>query len=359
MRRRPASRHIKHMPTRHNARRITGCLLLTAVVSAAHLLLPWAWPAKNQLLQLNKKSELERPPTVNTRQITLAATPTPRAAQATPSSEPAKPRVSAARKPERLDEPPPTLQAAAPPPPESPAPQQSASDELDGLGSLAYAIAGRFAGQQVGGSAKFEWKIGKSAYAITLNATGSRHYSVMFAWELSSQGTVGMDGMRPGSYEETLMLAGEPTKRQTIAFTDSVAGADTAASGTSSQLAAELDPLNALLKLANDLHALKQTPGEAASAGAGFSIAVRLNDRVLNLDFERQADETVESPFGPLHAEKFVTKYTRLIHDEPVITLWLAPELRHAPVRVRVEQQGAVAINFELSSEPMAFPAWW
>lgn len=212
-------------------------------------------------------------------------------------------------------------------------------------------MTGRFGGQLLGGSARFEWKVVHSAYTLTLNVTGSHRFNALFALQLATHGQVTAAGPRPDRYEETLSVLGQQDARRELSFN---APPPSSASGvTTPAPAGGADPLTALLQLARELEAAASFPESAIQPAL---ITVNLAEGSFTLSFERQGDEVIESPFGPLPVIKLVSREARIVPDGTVVTLWLAPQLRYAPARVHVASQGVSSITLDLSSEPTALP---
>ncbi|MBX3621861.1 MAG: DUF3108 domain-containing protein [Rhizobacter sp.] len=235
--------------------------------------------------------------------------------------------------------------------PTNSSPEDGEPDATPADGSLLYSISGRFAGQQLGGSAKLEWKIGDSSYTLVLHATGSHRHAALFSWRLQAQGAIDAQGPHPHTYEQETRLAGQGAIRKAMKLADDEPGSQVDPNET----AREFDPLSAVLQLTNILRTRVTT---SLAEPIRPTVSVRLADSsVQPLMFDRQDDETVETPFGPLLAEKYVTRNRQLVDDAPVVTVWMAPELRYTPVRVRIEHQDLAALNFDLASEPTRFPA--
>jgi len=340
------------MPIRWRAGRAIGVLLLTISVTAAHLVLPLLLPGRPWVLA---RPTAARAPALETRQ--LPALPAPVAEAVTPSTSPQQPdpappppQPKTARAPvtERPASAPSAAASAAPG--TTPALTASATEPTEvarSEGALLYAVSGRLGGQPLGGSARLEWKLGSARYTLSLQATGTHRYSVVFAWNLKTEGRIAAEGLVPQRYEEDTQFSGASTSHRVL---------QSDAREPDRPQAEGLDPLSALLRLAADVQA--PAVATAASEPRRTAISVRLPDRPVTLDFEGQGEETLESPFGPLRTEKYVTRHAAPIHDDPIVTVWMAPELQHTPVRIRLERQDLATVVFDLASEPQKLPAW-
>jgi hypothetical protein len=222
-------------------------------------------------------------------------------------------------------------------------------DNQEGQGAVLYSVSGQFGGRSVGGNATLQWKIDPKAYLASLQVTGSHQFSTLFAWQLKVQGKVDGSRVRPPLYDEDLLIAGEHRQSHSIQFEEVLR--DTPG---------HMDPLSALLRLSSDLHArnAEALPDAVPRKPEGYPVVVRLGQRSVHLRFLQQGEEELSTPFGPLRTEKYVTEYPNAFHDGPQITLWLAPAFRRALVRIVLEQPEVAALSFDLSSEPVAFPAW-
>lgn len=344
------------MPHRWRAGRVPGVLLLTSVITILHLALPGMLPSRYWDLD-RKPGKAGAVSALETRVILPPAPPSARTTTSpadTGRTETPAPRVIARADRVTQDDPAHTSPAAALS--EGTASDVTTSAEkthanaADADGSLLYSISGRFAGQQAGGSARLEWKLSDSSYALALQVTGSHRYAALFSWRLKTQGQIAVTGMQPHRYEQETQLADQPSVRETLQL--ATPGSDTRTEDISSPQ--DLDPLSALFQLATDIRAHAGTP---TSGPIRTAVRVRLADGLVQLTFEQHEDETVETPFGPLRTEKYVTQ-SQPAEDTPVITVWMAPELHYTPVRVRIDRQDFAALVFELASEPLHLPAW-
>ena len=324
------------------AGRSVAVALLVVAVSLGHVSLPWLLQYSSRQIQF--ASSL--PPEAVT-VVTLKSVPdTSPAAPPVVTAKPDTPRPPATRSTPapRVSTPqaaPASAAAAAPATAASAAPL----DDTGGEAALLYALSGQFGGHAVGGSATLQWKLEPSGYLLSLQVTGSRQFKTVFAWELRTRGRSSSGSMHPDVYEEELRTAGEGQQSVTVPFSDS----PTHDPGAGPRL----DPLSALLKLCNDLHLRHQE-----EASQPYPVVVRLGSRSLHLSFAREGEEELPTSWGNLRTEKYVTKYPNEFYIGPRVTLWLAQGFRHAPVRVRVEEQDLARLDFDLLSEPVAFPAW-
>lgn len=338
-----ASRHLSHMPQQQRARRVLALLALTLAVSIAHLLASWGVPSPGKMPEFKPSPGT---PTLITRQVSAPSRVAPVPEPAAPSARPPAPPTARQETATASGSPTasPTLPAGLPPDPGT----KDRSDE----GALHYTVTGRFGGQLLGGSAKLEWKVVQSAYALSLTVTGSHRFSTLFAWQHAARGRITAEGPRPDDYEETLSLLGQNDARREVSFS---APQPALGFGATTQTpTAGADPLTALLQLAMGLETAAATPAEGAAQPA--LVTVNLAEGSFTLSFEREGDEVVESPFGPLPVIKLVSREAGIGPGGTVISLWLAPELRYAPVRVQVDSQGVTFVTLDLASEPTALP---
>lgn len=322
--------------------RSVALALLVVAVSLGHVSLPWLMQYSHRQIEfassvppeavtlVTLKTAPETSPPAPPVVAAKPDTPRPPAARSTPAPQVSTPQAA------------PASAAAA-----EPAPAASATplDDSEGEAALLYAVSGQFGGHSVGGSATLQWKIEPSGYLLSLQVTGSRQFKTVFAWDLRTRGGSSSGGMHPDVYEEEQRTTGEGHLLLAVPFSDEPAQDP----GTGPRL----DPLSALLKLCNDLHL---RPQEEASQP--YPVVVRLGGRSLHLSFVREGEEELPTSWGNLRTEKYVTQYPNEFYIGPRVTLWLAQGFRHAPVRVRVEEQDLAKLDFDLLSEPVAFPSW-
>jgi hypothetical protein len=324
---------------------------LVVAVAAAHLSLPWAWGLSRGRVELTDHAPAETR-ALHTRRI--AAETLPPRSQSSVAAEPSnRPALS----PPLLD----TRTAPAPERAENPAetrveeaPAVEAATALEseqGTGPVLYTVSGQFSGRTVSGNATLQWKIDPDAYLISLQVTASHQFTTTFAWQLKTIGTVDRGVMKPALYDEARLLAGEGRQSHLVEFEREPT--PDPANGP------RMDPLSAMLRLSSDLHTRSsELPSSFDRISEAYPIVVRVGNRSLHFNFRRAGAEELSTPFGMAHTEKFVTEYPNPFHDHPQISLWLAPAFRHAPVRVQIEQPEVAVLSFDLSTEPVSFPAW-
>jgi hypothetical protein len=68
--------------------------------------------------------------------------------------------------------------------------------------------------------------------------------------------------------------------------------------------------------------------------------------------------QTLKTPFGPIAAFHLKPRPRPTRRNELSVELWIAPELRYLPVRIRVEQDAGTFVDLMISGKPeMAAPA--
>lgn len=334
-----------------DVRRAVAWVALVVTVAAGHLSLPWLLEFSLRRVTLVNPGPAETI-ALQTRRVvpepaTLPPSPPPPAKAQNGEPPPLPPVSRTPVSPGRTED------ASRPPAEEAlPAPSVAPLDDTSGDSAVLYTVSGQFGGRTVAGNATLQWKIDPNAYVISLQVTASHQFTSVFAWQLKTQGTADRDGMRPETYDEGRVVSGEGQQSRSVQFESEPTPDSTAGP--------RVDPLSGLLKLSSDLHL---RDGGDATQGTGpsphsYSIVVRIGDRSLHLNFRQQGEEELSTPFGPLRTEKFVTEYPNPFHDNPQVTLWLAPAFRHAPARVRLEQPEVAVLSFDLASEPVAFPDW-
>lgn len=335
-------------PIRLRAGRLAALSLLIAVVSLGHVSVPWVLETRLQHLEFQGNARQAAP--LVTREITHEppppAPPHPAPREAPPKAHTTPPITGR----------PPQHQTATPDAGSTQTPavgaQPPTPDDGQVEGALLYTISGHFGGHPVGGSARLQLRVGPSAYLASLDVTGSQRFSTLFVWQLKTRGIVEGHSLRPDAYDETLQFTGEARSSRSVAFAPEPGAEDALRPDTTPRL----DPLSAVLRMSSDLHS---RPAPAASSpSSGYPIVVRLGHRSLHLNFEREGDELLSTPYGPVQTEKYVTKNPNAFYEGPAISLWLAPGYRHALVRIEIRQEDLTALRFELQTEPTDFPAW-
>lgn len=338
-----------------------GLLSLTAAVLLAHGLVvssvadTWSTPSPTTAAPVISQVRLVQPPPPPPAPAapspprptpTASATATPPAATRktpprTTQPEPAAAEVAPpASVPEPITEPI-TEPVSASPPPEAPAVTTQDSDAdrptvaLPPDVDLVYQVQGQARGLAYRASGELRWRRTGDAYELSMQLSafliGSRSQS--------SVGSVDATGLLPDRFSDRTRserAAHFDRAGQRIRFSNNAPDAEL--------LPGAQDRLSVFMQLAGLLGSGTVTDGDIVElpvAGVGASELWRFSVGQL---------EALELPAGPLQARRLVREPAE--PRDSRVEVWLAPELGHLPVRLRITQSQGDVADQQLSRRP-------
>ena len=100
------------------------------------------------------------------------------------------------------------------------------------------------------------------------------------------------------------------------------------------------------------------TQPERLRVGGAVAFPLALPRTMDTWVYEVVEAQTLKTPFGPLAAFHLKPRPRPTRRNELTVELWIAPELRYLPVRIRIEQDAATFVDLMISGKPeMAAPA--
>lgn len=361
------------------SRRLAAGLLVLAV-ALVHL-----WIAgRIAEARLGDGAADSRPQRLNAAFVRVLA---PAAPPAQPPAAPARPRrrapvaakpaepVASAPEPAPAPEPPPEIVAPAPAPEPPPlvaeAPEPAASEpalasaaasaaasapsapafEWPPSTRLSYTLTGWFRGP-VDGKAQVQWLRDGDRYQVHLDVTIGADFAPLVTRQMSSDGTLGPDGLVPRRYDERTDVVFRGPRSATLAF-----------DGTEVQLA--------------NGRRVPQPPGvqDAVSQfvqltwrftldpsllrdGRVIDVPLALPRRVETWTYDVRASEILATPAGPVEAVRVQPRREPRPGGDLVAEMWFAPSLQYLPVRIVIRQDAETFIDLLVSRLPeQAAPA--
>ena len=310
------------------------------------------------------------------------AAPPPRPAPRARPPRPAASRPEAMPEPapaEAASEPPPTLAAAEPEPvpPETvasasesaasaPEPAASAPAEpaaivaappgpaASGAGEafewpastrLTYALTGNYRGEVLG-DAQVEWVRAGARYQVHLDITIGAHFAPLITRRMSSDGELSPDGLSPQTYDEDTKVMFRERRRLTMRFErDTLVMPDgrrrlrpPGVQDTASQFV--------------QMSFLFSTRPEMLREGGTVEVPLALPRNVDRWVYDVVGEEALATPFGELQTVHLRPRRSSRPGGDLVAEIWFAPQLRHLPVRIRIEQDPQTYIDLRIARKP-------
>lgn len=210
---------------------------------------------------------------------------------------------------------------------------------------LTFALEGWYRGK-VEGSAQVEWVREGDHYQVHLDAIIGLPIAPLFIRRMTSDGTLGPDGLVPRRYdEETRRAFGEPRRVVLRLFPDAVWLADgqrrDAPPGVQDS-ASQFVQLTWLFR----------TQPQRLAVGQTIELPLALPRSLDSWTYEVVGTETLYPPFGPVETFHLVPRHLPR-PGELSAEMWFAPTLDYLPVRIRIRQDAESWIDMTIKRAPL------
>jgi len=267
-----------------------------------------------------------------------AAEPAPALAASAPASEPAVARADAADNAASAA----ALAAAS----AASAATNVATFEWPGATRVSYVLTGNYRGE-VSGSAQVEWIRVNERYQVNLDLIIGPDFAPIIQRRMTSEGKLTPSGLVPERYDEDTQMVMRERRRMSVVFEDD---AVVLANGERRErLAGVQDTASQFVQLTY----MFSTQPELLRVGNIVAFPLALPRTMDNYAYEVVDDQRVITPFGALAAFHLKPRpRTPKRPNQLSAELWIAPELRYLPVRIRIEQDAANYVDLIISRKP-------
>jgi hypothetical protein len=266
--------------------------------------------------------------------------PEPALAASAPASEPA---VASADAVDGAASAAPTPLAAAS---ASSTPTAAATFEWPGATRVSYLLTGYYRGD-VNGTAQVEWIRVDDRYQVNLDLVVGPEFAPIITRRMTSEGKLTPRGLVPERYDEDTQMVMRERRRMTVVFeSDAVVLAN---GERRERLAGVQDTASQFVQLTY----MFSTQPELLRVGNIIAFPLALPRTMDNYAYEVVDDQRVITPFGSVAA--FHLKPRPRLPKRPnqlTAEVWIAPELRYLPVRIRIEQDAANYLDCIISRKP-------
>jgi len=269
-----------------------------------------------------------------------AVEPAPTLAASAPASEPAVAVADAADNAASAAAA--TLAAASP----ASTPTNVATFEWPGATRVSYVLTGNYRGE-VSGSAQVEWIRVNERYQVNLDLIIGPDFAPIIQRRMTSEGKLTPSGLVPERYDEDTQMVMRERRRMSVVFEDD---AVVLANGERRErLAGVQDTASQFVQLTY----MFSTQPELLRVGNIVAFPLALPRTMDNYAYEVVDDQRVITPFGALAAFHLKPRpRTPKRPNQLSAELWIAPELRYLPVRIRIEQDAANYVDLIISRKP-------
>lgn len=355
---------------------VHGCVTQRVAERMADLGADAAMPARVEVAYVREMALSTPPPTAAPAAPPAAALPPPRARAPKPPKpasapearrEAPRPVMAAASAPEPAPvieppiEPPMATALPAPAEPSEPAapsastvaaavPSAAASDaappfEWPASTRMTYLLTGNYRGE-VSGSAQVEWVRVGSRYQVHVDFVVGPSFAPLITQRSTSDGEITAEGLSPHRYDQDIRLLTKTRPRQTIVFE---AGNVVLANGDVRPAVPGLqDTASQFVQLTY----VFSTRPELLRIGGQIDIPLALPKKVAIWTYDVIAEETLQTPFGPLAGIHLKPRTNDQKAGTLSVEMWMAPQLRYLPVRIRFEQDAQTYVDMIISKPP-------
>lgn len=255
--------------------------------------------------------------------------------------------------PLETEPPEPVVAEAAPPvdpvaPAEASPPQPAASDasaaqpfEWPVSTRMRYVLTGNFRGE-VNGDAQVEWVRAGSRYQVHLDVS----VGLLASRRMSSDGDITAEGLAPRRYDQETHVAFNDAQRSSVRFErDQVWLAN---GQVTPRWPGVQDTVSQFVQLA---WMFDSQPGRLR-VGQVVEVPLAMPRRVSIWVYDVAAEETLYTPFGEVQAFHLKPRREPRAGGDMVVDIWIAPQLRHLPVRFRIRPDPEAYFDLMLDRRP-------
>lgn len=228
----------------------------------------------------------------------------------------------------------------------TPAASGVASFEWPGATRVSYLLTGNYRGE-VSGSAQVEWIRIDDRYQVNLDLVVGAEFAPIIRRRMTSEGTIAPSGLVPERYDEDTEMVMRERRRMSVVFeNDAVILAN---GERRERLAGVQDTASQFIQLTY----MFSIQPELLRVGNVVGFPLALPRTMDNYAYEVVDDEQLVTPFGTVGA--FHLKPRPQLPRRPnqlTAELWIAPELRFLPIRIRIEQDAATYIDLMIAKKP-------
>ena len=211
---------------------------------------------------------------------------------------------------------------------------------------VSYVLTGNYRGE-VNGSAQVEWIRVNERYQVNLDLVVGPDFAPIITRRMTSEGKLTPSGLVPERYDEDTQMVMRDRRRLSVVFEpDAVVLAN---GERRERLAGVQDTASQFVQLTY----MFSIQPELLRVGNIVAFPLALPRTMDNYAYEVTDDERVVTPFGTLAAFHLKPRpRTPKRANQLSAELWIAPELRYLPVRIRIEQDAANFVDLIIARKP-------
>ena len=210
---------------------------------------------------------------------------------------------------------------------------------------MTYLLSGNYRGE-VSGNAQVEWIRSGSRYEVHVDFSVGPSFAPIITQRSTSAGEITAAGLAPNRYDQEVRVLMTNRPRQTVVFEpDRVV---LATGERRERLPGLQDSASQFVQMTY----LFSTRPELLRIGGRVDIPLALPKKVALWTYDVVAEEVLNTPFGPVTGIHLKPR----INDQKAGTLsvemWMAPQLRYLPARLRFEQDAQTYVDLNIAKPP-------
>lgn len=216
---------------------------------------------------------------------------------------------------------------------------------------LSYVLMGWFRGP-VDGKAQVQWLRDGDRYQVHLDVVIGADFAPLVTRQMSSDGTLGPDGLVPRRYDERTEVVFRGPRTATLLFDG--AEVQLANGRRAPQPPGVQDAVSQFVQLTWRF----TLDPSLLQAGRVIEVPLALPRRVETWTYDVRAPEVLATPAGPVEAVRVQPRREPRPGGDLVAEMWFAPALQYLPVRIVIRQDAETFVDLLVSRLPeQAAPA--
>ncbi|MBL0730218.1 DUF3108 domain-containing protein [Piscinibacter sp. HJYY11] len=210
---------------------------------------------------------------------------------------------------------------------------------------LRYLLTGHVRGE-VHGQAQVEWIRAGPRYQVHLDVQVGPSFAPIASRRMSSEGEITPDGLLPHRYEQETRLAFDGPYRAIVRFDGSRVWMSNGNSMV--QLPGVQDTASQFVQLA---YLFDREP-QRLRVGAVVEVVLAMPRNVSAWVYDVVKEELLHTPFGEVPSYHLKPRREPRVGGDLVTELWIAPQLRHLPIRFVIRQDAENYVDLMLDRRP-------
>lgn len=210
---------------------------------------------------------------------------------------------------------------------------------------LRYLLTGHVRGE-VHGQAQVEWIRAGPRYQVHLDVQVGPSFAPIASRRMSSEGEITPEGLVPHRYEQETRLAFDGPYRAIVRFDGSRVWMSNGNSTV--QLPGVQDTASQFVQLA---YVFDREP-QRLQVGAMVQVVLAMPRNVSLWTYDVVKEELLYTPFGEVPSYHLKPRREPRAGGDLVTELWIAPQLRHLPIRFVIRQDAENYVDLMLDRRP-------